>query len=241
MWIKSGGCGHGQNQREPVNAGRMTVTTLISGVRPAADPAAGCFYCGLPLGATVFPVALDGAEVMLLSGDHPARAVHTARELGIRVARGGATPEEKLAQVRDLQRGGAVVAMVGDGINYAPVLAQAQVSIALRSGTELAQSAADIVLMTDRLGSLVDARRYAKRTLRIIHQNLVWAALYNAVALPLAIAGLGHAAGGGGRHVRQFADRGGQCVASHACGTVVHGHSVSAHPVVTGAGVPDRR
>ncbi len=132
----------------------------------------------------------DGAEVMLLSGDHPARAAHAARELGIRVARGGATPEEKLAQVRDLQRGGAVVAMVGDGINDAPVLAQAQVSIALRSGTELAQNAADIVLMADRLGSLVDARRHAKRTLRIIHQNLVWAALYNAVALPLAIAGL---------------------------------------------------
>ncbi len=135
-------------------------------------------------------LSADGVEVMLLSGDHPVRAVHAARELGIRAARGGATPEDKLAQVRDLQRSGAVVAMVGDGINDAPVLAQAQVSIALRSGTELAQNASDIVLMTDQLGALVTARCYAQRSLRIIYQNLIWAVLYNAVALPLAITGL---------------------------------------------------
>lgn len=132
----------------------------------------------------------DGAVVIMLSGDQHARAVRTARELGIAVASGGASPEGKLAQVRELQRQGAIVAMVGDGINDAPVLAQAQVSIALRSGTDLAQCTADIVLMTDQLGSLVVARHYAQRTLRIIHQNLVWAVLYNTVALPLAIAGL---------------------------------------------------
>ncbi len=132
----------------------------------------------------------DGAVVIMLSGDHHARAVRTARELGIEVASGGASPKGKLAQVREFQRQGAIVAMVGDGINDVPVLAQAQVSITLRSGTDLAQSTADIVLMADQLGALVVARRYAKRTLRIIHQNLVWAVLYNAVALPLAMVGL---------------------------------------------------
>lgn len=127
---------------------------------------------------------------MLLSGDDPVRVSRTAAELGIRDARGGATPAGKLAQVKELQRNGAIVAMIGDGINDAPVLAQAQVSIAMRSGTDLAQSAADVVLMDERLGAIVDARRHARRTLRVIHQNLAWAAAYNAVALPLAIAGL---------------------------------------------------
>ncbi|MGE4112405.1 MAG: heavy metal translocating P-type ATPase, partial [Burkholderiales bacterium] len=131
-----------------------------------------------------------GVEVVLLSGDHPAQVARAAAELGIRDARGGATPAGKLAQVKELQRNGAIVAMIGDGINDAPVLAQAQVSIALRSGTDLAQSAADVVLMDERLGAIVDARRHARRTLRVIHQNLAWAVAYNAVALPLAVAGL---------------------------------------------------
>jgi len=104
--------------------------------------------------------------------------------------RGGATPADKLAYVRNLQTQGAVVAMVGDGVNDAPVLAQAQVSIALGGGTELAQISADIILIADRLGALAETVRAARRTLRVIHQNLAWAAAYNAVALPLAMAGL---------------------------------------------------
>ena len=77
-----------------------------------------------------------------------------------------------------------------DGVNDAPVLAQAQVSIALGGGTELAQISADIILIADRLGALAETVRAARRTLRVIHQNLAWAAAYNAVALPLAMAGL---------------------------------------------------
>jgi Cu2+-exporting ATPase len=135
-------------------------------------------------------LAADGLKLVLLSGDRPQRAAHTAFELGIADCHGGATPADKLAYVRNLQTQGAVVAMVGDGVNDAPVLAQAQVSIALGGGTELAQISADIILIADRLGALAETVRAARRTLRVIHQNLAWAAAYNAVALPLAMAGL---------------------------------------------------
>jgi Cu2+-exporting ATPase len=135
-------------------------------------------------------LAATGASIALLSGDRPQRAAHTALELGIAKYRGGANPADKLAYVHELQAGGAIVAMIGDGVNDAPVLAQAQVSVALGSGTDLAQTSADIVLMNSRLEVLVDAVRTARRTLRIIHQNLAWAVIYNVVALPLAMAGL---------------------------------------------------
>jgi len=131
-----------------------------------------------------------GATVCMLSGDRPARVQRLAAELGIRVARGGATPEYKVAFVRALQREGAVVAMIGDGVNDAPVLAQAQVSVALSSGADLAQASADVVLVGDRLAPLRVAAAQARRTMRVVRQNLAWATLYNAVALPLAAAGL---------------------------------------------------
>ncbi len=140
--------------------------------------------------AMVRALTAGGAKTALLSGDRPQRAAHTALELGISEYRGGATPADKLAYVRELQAQGAVVAMVGDGVNDAPVLAQAQVSVALGSGTELAQTSADIVLLHSRLDALVEAVHTSRRALRIIRQNLGWAVLYNIVALPLAMAGL---------------------------------------------------
>jgi P-type Cu2+ transporter len=135
-------------------------------------------------------LAAGGAKIALLSGDRPQRVRHTAAELGITEYHGGATPAAKLDYVRALQARGAIVAMIGDGVNDAPVLAQAQVSIAPGSGTELAQVGADIILMTDRLGGLAEIVGGARRTLRVIHQNLAWAVAYNAVALPLAMAGM---------------------------------------------------
>ncbi|MBY0268835.1 MAG: cadmium-translocating P-type ATPase [Burkholderiales bacterium] len=135
-------------------------------------------------------LAAGGATIALLSGDRPQRVRHTAAELGITQYRGGATPADKLEYVRELQARGAIVAMVGDGVNDAPVLAQAQVSIAPGGGTELAQISADIILMTDRLGALAEIAGSARRTLRVIRQNLGWAVAYNAVALPLAMAGM---------------------------------------------------
>ncbi|MBX3666616.1 MAG: cadmium-translocating P-type ATPase [Burkholderiales bacterium] len=131
-----------------------------------------------------------GAQVALLSGDRRQRVAHTAFELGIAEFLGAASPEDKLAYVEKLQARGAVVAMVGDGVNDAPVLARAQVSIAPGGGTELAQVSADIILLADRLDVLADTVRASRRTLRVIRQNLGWAAAYNAVALPLAMAGL---------------------------------------------------
>ncbi|MDP1673297.1 MAG: heavy metal translocating P-type ATPase [Burkholderiales bacterium] len=138
----------------------------------------------------VHALMAGGAQVSLLSGDRRQRVAHTAFELGITDYAGGATPADKLAYVEKLQAQGAVVAMIGDGVNDAPVLARAQVSIAPGSGTELAQVSADIILLSDRLDVLAETAREARRTLRVIRQNLGWTMAYNAVALPLAMAGL---------------------------------------------------
>ena len=140
--------------------------------------------------AMIRALTASGARITLLSGDRPQRVRHAAAELGIAEYRGGATPADKLDYVRELQAQGAIVAMVGDGVNDAPVLAQTQVSIATGSGTELAQIGADIILMTDRFGALTETVSGARRTLRVIRQNLGWAVAYNAVALPLAMAGM---------------------------------------------------
>jgi Cu2+-exporting ATPase len=138
----------------------------------------------------VHELEAGGTKVALLSGDRRETVAHVARELGIRVAVGQADPEAKLAFVRNLQAGGAVVAMVGDGVNDAPVLGQAQVSLAMAGGTDLAQASADIVVLADDLGRVSTAFATARRTMRIIRQNLAWAAGYNAIAVPLAMAGL---------------------------------------------------
>lgn len=131
----------------------------------------------------------DGRHVCLLSGDRMSHVAHVARELGIEIVRGAATPDAKVAFVRELQLHGAVVAMIGDGINDAPVLAQAQVSIAMGSGAELAQVNADMIFLADGLERVSEAFDIGERTLRIVRQNFAWAIAYNTVAVPLALAG----------------------------------------------------
>jgi Cu2+-exporting ATPase len=131
----------------------------------------------------------DGVQVQLLSGDIPARAREVAAALGIADAAGGLSPADKLAAVRAAQQRGQVVAMVGDGINDAPVLAQADLSIAMGEGAALARSQADAVLVSNRLQDVARARALARQALRIVRQNLVWAAAYNATCVPLALAG----------------------------------------------------
>ncbi|MBI3042536.1 MAG: cadmium-translocating P-type ATPase [Betaproteobacteria bacterium] len=131
-----------------------------------------------------------GLAVCMLSGDRRETAGHVARELGIEAFHGEATPQDKLDYVRRLQAQGAIVAVVGDGVNDAPVLAQAQVSVAMGGGTDLAHASADMVLLGGDLDRLLEAVDVARNTMRVIRQNLAWAVAYNAVALPLAVAGL---------------------------------------------------
>ena len=98
-------------------------------------------------------------------------------------------PEDKLAYVETLQRQGKKVLMVGDGINDAPVLAAADVSVAVAGGADVARAGADIVLLNDDMAVIPQAVNQAKRTATIIRQNLIWAAAYNLIAVPLAAAG----------------------------------------------------
>ncbi|MCX7897752.1 MAG: heavy metal translocating P-type ATPase [Rhodocyclaceae bacterium] len=131
-----------------------------------------------------------GVQLTILSGDAPATVAVLAQELGIADFHGAQTPEQKHAFVKTLQQQGKTVAMVGDGVNDAPVLAQAHVSIALGTGAELARAHADIVLLSHDLTRLAAAVRLARRTLSIVRQNLLWAFAYNITAIPLAMAGL---------------------------------------------------
>jgi Cu2+-exporting ATPase len=131
----------------------------------------------------------QGLELWLLSGDGSAVVDRVARAVGIAHAHGQLTPDAKLAKVQALQRSGGCVAMVGDGVNDAPVLAGAQVSIAMGGGADLAHASADMVLLSGNLMDIVAGRRTARRTVRVIRQNLAWALGYNLLALPLAAAG----------------------------------------------------
>lgn len=130
-----------------------------------------------------------GKKVILLSGDHLAVAQHVASKIGIEEVYGDLLPQDKLQHVKRLQQQGAVVAMVGDGINDAPVLAGAEVSIAMGGGTQLAAASADMLLLSDRLSSLSEGLCMAQRMLWVIRQNLFWAIAYNVLALPAAAAG----------------------------------------------------
>jgi len=133
-----------------------------------------------------------GKQVLLMSGDNAASAAAVAGAVGIDDVRANLKPAEKLQQVQALQHQGAVVVMVGDGINDAPVLAAADVSIAMHGAARISQASADMILMSDRLGALADGIALANKAFRIILQNLGWAVSYNLIALPAAA--LGHVA-----------------------------------------------
>ncbi len=131
----------------------------------------------------------DGIVPVLLSGDRASSVTAIARQLGIEDARGDLAPAGKREAIVELQAHGAVVAMAGDGINDAPGLAQAQVSVSLGSATPLAQWTADVVILSDALPRIGEAIRQARRTLAVVRQNLGWAIAYNAVAIPAAALG----------------------------------------------------
>jgi P-type Cu2+ transporter len=140
------------------------------------------------------PALLDacrgrGWKTLLLSGDSSPMVGQIAAELGIDQAEGGMTPAAKLARLQALQAQGHRVLMLGDGVNDVPVLAAADISVAMGSATDLAKTSADAVLLSNRLGSLAQSFEVARRSRRIIIENLVWASLYNGLILPFAAIG----------------------------------------------------
>ncbi|PQA82343.1 copper-translocating P-type ATPase [Limnohabitans sp. TS-CS-82] len=128
-------------------------------------------------------------DVWLLSGDRPESAQQVAQQVGITRAFGACTPQDKLSRMQAAQSQGARVAMVGDGLNDGPVLAGAHVSMAFGNAVPLAQSKSDLVLMGGSLLVVAQSIKLARHTLRVVKQNLVWAAAYNALCVPLAVVG----------------------------------------------------
>ncbi|WP_217473733.1 heavy metal translocating P-type ATPase [Stutzerimonas stutzeri] len=130
-----------------------------------------------------------GWKTVLLSGDSSPMVGEIAQQLGIESAHGGLTPTDKLDYLQRLQAEGRRVLMVGDGVNDAPVLAAADISVAMGSATDLAKTSADAVLLGNRLDTLAQAFVVARRSRRIIIENLAWASLYNGLVLPFAAIG----------------------------------------------------
>lgn len=159
--------------------GQRAVARFVLEERPRPDA-----------GAALHDLRAQGLSLHLASGDGEAAVKRMADALGLAEVHARQSPEDKLALVHGLQAQGRIVAMVGDGLNDAPVLAGADVSIALGSGASLAHRAADLVTTGPGLRRIPAAVTLARRTQRIIRQNLAWAAIYNLLALPLAAAGL---------------------------------------------------
>ena len=133
-----------------------------------------------------------GLRPVMLTGDNVATATAVARAVGIEEVRAGLLPGQKVDAIRELQAEGRTVAMVGDGINDAPSLTQADVGIAVGTGTDIAIESADITLAGNSLMGVIRAVRLARATFRKIRQNLFWAYFYNTVAIPIAVLGLLH-------------------------------------------------
>jgi Cu2+-exporting ATPase len=144
----------------------------------------------LDAAAAVKQLRESGLQIEVLSGDKRSSVVNISSAIGITQVQGDCTPQDKLSYMQSLQKQGRKVMMVGDGLNDGPVLASASVSVAMGSAVPLAQAQSDFVILSGQLMMLPQLIAQSKRTMRVVKQNLLWAALYNAVCVPLAVAGL---------------------------------------------------
>jgi Cu+-exporting ATPase len=170
---------------EAMRADGQTVMFVIDG-----DRVAGLLAVADPIKATAAEAIADlhreGLRLVMLSGDSRTTAEAVARRLGIEEVMAEVQPQDKASVVKRLQQEGRVVAMAGDGINDAPALAQADVGIAMGTGTDIAMESADVTLVRGDLRGIVRARRLSRATVRNIRQNLFFAFVYNAVGVPIA-------------------------------------------------------
>jgi Cu2+-exporting ATPase len=176
--------GHGEHAASLEGAGRTVIYAAIDG------KFAGLIAIADAVRATA-KVAVEklnamGVQVAMLTGDNRATAERIAGELGIQTVFAEVLPGQKADKVKELQSQGKLVAMVGDGINDAPALAQADVGIAIGAGTDVAMETADVVLMKSDPFDVIGAITLSRATLRKMHQNLWWAAGYNTIAFPIA-------------------------------------------------------
>ncbi|MGA2038918.1 MAG: heavy metal translocating P-type ATPase [Bryobacteraceae bacterium] len=183
--------GHGVRARvygRAVEVGRPGITVTVDGA------AAGSFEIADTIkpetAAAVARLRAMGLEVWMLTGDSRAIAERVARDAAIEHVLAEVLPDRKAAEIRKLQAAGKRVAMVGDGTNDAPALAQADLGIAMGSGTDIAIEAGGITLMRGNLNGVPDAIELSRKTMRIIHQNLFWAFAYNTLGIPVAALGL---------------------------------------------------
>jgi Cu+-exporting ATPase len=167
----------------------VAVDGKLAGVLAIADP--------IKPGAADAVASLKrlGLNVVLLSGDTERVAAAVARSIGIDRVIAGVLPDGKVAEIKRLQNDKRVVAMVGDGVNDAPALAQADIGIAIGSGTDVAIEASDVTLMRGDLSGVVQAIALSRKTMRTMKQNLFWAFVYNVVGIPIAAGALYPVAG----------------------------------------------